>query len=139
YAHHQMSKPAEQLRRRRAPVVAVVPVRGSIHTGRSRPGGPGGPSAGSDTVVAALRHAAESDQIKAVVLAVDSPGGSYVASDAIRHAVLGVRKAGKPVVASMGGLAASGGYFVSMPADRVVALPGTLTGSIGVLAGKFVL
>lgn len=139
YAHRQAAKPAEQLRRRRAPAIAMVPIRGSIHTGRSRPGGPGGPSAGSDTVVAALRQAADSDQIKAVVLTVNSPGGSYVASDAIRHAVQAVRRAGKPVVASMGGVAASGGYFVSMPADRVLALPGTLTGSIGVLAGKLVL
>jgi protease-4 len=139
YAHRQTNKPREQLRRRRSPVVAVVPVRGNIHSGRSRPGGPGGPSAGSDTVVAALRHAAESDPVRAVVLAVNSPGGSYVASDAIRHAVHAVRQAGKPVVASMSSLAASGGYFVSMPADRIVALPSTLTGSIGVLAGKVVL
>jgi protease IV len=139
YAHRLATRPAEQIRRRRSPVVAAIPVRGSIHTGRSRPGGPGGPSAGSDTVVAALRHAADSDQIKAVVLMVNSPGGSYVASDAIRHAVQTVREAGKPVVASMGALAASGGYFVSMSADRIVALPSTLTGSIGVLAGKVVL
>jgi protease IV len=139
YAHRQAAKPAEQIRRRRASAIAVVPIRGSIHTGRSRPGGPGGPSAGSDTVIAALRQAAESDHIKGVVLSVNSPGGSYVASDGIRHAVLGVRAAGKPVVAAMGTVAASGGYFVSMPADRIVALPSTLTGSIGVLAGKIVL
>jgi protease-4 len=139
YAHRQTTKPSEQLRRRRSPVIAVVPVRGSIHTGRSRPGGPGGPSAGSDTIVAALRHAADSEQVRAVVLAVNSPGGSYVASDSIRHAVHAVRRAGKPVVASMSALAASGGYFVSMPAERIVALPSTLTGSIGVLAGKIVL
>jgi protease IV len=139
YAHRQATKPAEQIRRRRASAVAVVPIRGSIHTGRSRPGGPGGPSAGSDTVIAALRQVAESDHIKGVVLSVNSPGGSYVASDGIRHAVLGVRAAGKPVVAAMGTVAASGGYFVSMPADRIVALPSTLTGSIGVLAGKIVL
>ncbi|HEU0288179.1 MAG TPA: signal peptide peptidase SppA [Nocardioidaceae bacterium] len=139
YAHRLATKPAEQLRRRRSAVVAAIPVRGTIHTGRSRPGGPGGPSAGSDTVTAALRHAAESDQVKAVVLVVNSPGGSYVASDAIRHAVQTVREAGKPIVASMGAVAASGGYFVSMAADRIVALPSTLTGSIGVLAGKIVL
>jgi protease IV len=139
YAHRQATRPAEQLRRRRLPVVAAIPVRGNIHTGRSRPGGPGGPSAGSDTVTAALRHAAESDQVKAVVLVVNSPGGSYVASDAIRRAVQTVREAGKPIVASMGAVAASGGYFVSMAADRIVALPSTLTGSIGVLAGKIVL
>ena len=139
YAHRLATKPAEQLRRRRSAVVAAIPVRGTIHTGRSRPGGPGGPSAGSDTVTSALRHAAESDQVKAVVLVVNSPGGSYVASDAIRHAVQTVREAGKPIVASMGAVAASGGYFVSMAADRIVALPSTLTGSIGVLAGKIVL
>jgi protease-4 len=139
YAHRLATRPAEQLRRRRFSVVATIPVRGNIHTGRSRPGGPGGPSAGSDTVIAALRHAAESDQVKAVVLVVNSPGGSYVASDAIRRAVQTVRRAGKPVVAAMGAVAASGGYYVSMPADRIVALPSTLTGSIGVLAGKIVL
>ncbi len=139
YAHRQATKPTEQIRRRRATAIAVVPIRGNIHTGRSRPGGPGGPSAGSDTIIAALRQAAESDHIKGVVLSVNSPGGSYVASDGIRHAVLAVREAGKPVVAAMGTVAASGGYFVSMPADRIVALPSTLTGSIGVLAGKIVL
>jgi protease-4 len=90
-------------------------------------------------VVAALAAAAESDDVKAVVLQVDSPGGSYVASDAIRRAVQQVRATGRPVVASMGSLAASGGYFVAMPAERIVALPTTLTGSIGVLAGKMVL
>jgi protease-4 len=139
YAHRQATRPTEQIRRRRAMAIAVVPIRGNIHTGRSRPGGPGGPSAGSDTIIAALRQAAESDHIKGVVLSVNSPGGSYVASDGIRHAVLSVRAAGKPVVAAMGTVAASGGYFVSMPADRIVALPSTLTGSIGVLAGKIVL
>jgi protease IV len=69
---------------------------------------------------------------------VDSPGGSYVASDTIRREVQRAKEAGKPVVVSMGGLAASGGYLVSMDADRIVAQPGTLTGSIGVFGGKFV-
>jgi protease-4 len=69
---------------------------------------------------------------------VDSPGGSYVASDTIWRAVQLARQRGKPVVASMGDMAASGGYFVSMGADRIVAAPGTLTGSIGVYAGKYV-
>ena len=68
-----------------------------------------------------------------------SPGGSYVASDAIRHEVLRLRGRGTPVVASMASVAASGGYFVAMPADVIVAQPGTITGSIGVLAGKGVL
>jgi protease-4 len=128
-----------QVKRRKDPVVGVVEVRGQIVSGRSRPGGVLGRSAGSDTVVAALQAAAKSDDVKAVVLQVDSPGGSYVASDAIRRAVQQLRSTGRPVVASMGSVAASGGYFVAMPAERVVALPTTLTGSIGVLAGKMVL
>jgi len=132
--------PVEQVRRRRAPQVAVIAVHGAIVVGRSRQGRPGAiwDRAGSDTVVAALRTAQESDRVRAVVLHVDSPGGSYVASDAIRCAVLGLRASGRPVVASMGGVAASGGYFAAMGADRVFALPTTITGSIGVLAGKFV-
>ncbi|HZA15042.1 MAG TPA: signal peptide peptidase SppA [Myxococcaceae bacterium] len=98
----------------------------------------GGTSMGSDTVAAALRTAAEDEEVKAIVFRVDSPGGSYVASDTIRREVARAREKGKPVVVSMGGVAASGGYFVSMDADRIVAQPGTLTGSIGVYAGKFV-
>lgn len=74
-----------------------------------------------------------------MILRVDSPGGSAVASDAIRREVHQLRATGRPVVASMGDLAASGGYFVSMPAEEIVANPSTLTGSIGVLAGKFVI
>jgi protease-4 len=76
--------------------------------------------------------------VRTLVLRLDSPGGSYVASDAIRREVIRVREAGKSVIVSMGTLAASGGYFVSMPADTIVAQPGTLTGSIGVFGGKAV-
>ena len=94
------------------------------------------PASGSDTVGAALRAVADNDKVKAVVLRVDSPGGSYVASDAIRNEVLRLRSTGRPVIASMGSVAASGGYFVAMPADVIVAQPGTITGSIGVLTGK---
>lgn len=93
----------------------------------------------SDTVAKAIRDAAEDDKVKAIVLRIDSPGGSYVASDTIWRAVRQARAKGKPVVASMGHLAASGGYFVAMAADRIVADPGTVTGSIGVFAGKVVL
>ncbi|GAA1550988.1 signal peptide peptidase SppA [Kribbella sancticallisti] len=119
------------------PVVAVVRVTGGINVGRNSGGGPlGGPSSGSDTIGAALRAVAEDNKVKAVVLRIDSPGGSYVASDAIRHEVLRLRATGKPVIASMGSVAASGGYFVAMPADVIVAQPGTITGSIGVLSGK---
>lgn len=119
------------------PVVAVVRISGGITTGRNSGGGPlAGPRTGSDTITAALRAIADDDKVKAVVLRIDSPGGSYIASDAIRHEVLRLRATGRPVVASMGSVAASGGYFVAMPADLVVAQPGTITGSIGVLSGK---
>jgi protease-4 len=118
------------------PLVAVVRVTGGISVGRNSNSPMGGPGSGSDTVGAALRAVAANEHVKAVVLRVDSPGGSYVASDAIRNEVLRLRSTGRPVIASMGGVAASGGYFVAMPADVIVAQPGTITGSIGVLTGK---
>ena len=117
--------------------VALVEVRGDITSGRSRRG-PGGRQVGADTVAAGLRAARTDDSARAVLLRVDSPGGSAVASDTIWREVCRVREAGKPVVVSMGDAAASGGYFVACPADVVVALPATLTGSIGVFGGKFV-
>jgi protease-4 len=89
-------------------------------------------------VAAALRSAGRDDSVAAVLLRVDSPGGSYVASDVIWREVNQLRAAGKPVVASMGDVAGSGGYFVAMAADAIVASPGTLTGSIGVFSGKVV-
>jgi protease-4 len=113
-----------------------VRVSGGITVGRNANSPLGGPGSGSDTVGAALRAVADNDKVKAVVLRIDSPGGSYVASDAIRNEVLRLRSTGKPVIASMGSVAASGGYFVAMPADVIVAQPGTITGSIGVLTGK---
>ena len=91
---------------------------------------------GSDTVAAAIRAAANDDRVKAILFRVDSPGGSYVASDTIWREVVNARKAGKPVIVSMGNLAGSGGYFVAMAADKIVAQPGTITASIGVLGGK---
>ena len=123
--------------RRRRGVIAVVGAHGPIHLGRSGGVTPlPGPTAGADTVTAALRSAGRDDHVRAIVVRIDSPGGSAVASDAIRQAVLEVRAGGTPVVASMASLAASGGYFIAMPCDRVLASPGTLTGSIGVLGGK---
>jgi protease-4 len=125
---------------RRRPAVAVVQASGPIHLGRS--GGPSpfaGHSVGSDSLGSALRAAAKDRFVRAVVLRVDSPGGSYVASDAIRREVLALRETGTPVVASMADVAGSGGYYIAMPADWIVASPGTLTGSIGVLAGKQVI
>lgn len=114
--------------------VAVVHVHGVIRTGRS-----GRSGVGSDTVAAALRAAERDSKVRAVVLRVDSPGGSATASDVIWREVLLLRGRHTPVIVSMGDVAASGGYFVSAPADVIVAQPGTLTGSIGVIMGKPVL
>ncbi len=98
----------------------------------------GGQTMGSETVAKAIRTAVEDDDVAAILFRVSSPGGSYVASDTIWREVVLAKKAGKPVIVSMGDVAASGGYFVAMPADKIVAQPGTITGSIGVLAGKMV-
>jgi protease-4 len=126
--------------RRPKPAVALVTVAGPIVSGR---GGPrvvplGTPSAGGDTIAAALREVAADDSVSAIVLRVDSPGGSVTASETIWRTVTKARARGKPVVASMGAVAASGGYYVAMGADAIVANPGTITGSIGVVAGKLV-
>ncbi len=94
---------------------------------------------GADTVTAAFREAVEDEAVKAILFRIDSPGGSYVASDTIWREVGRARAAGKPVVVSMANVAGSGGYFVAIPADRIIAQPGTITGSIGVLGGKMVM
>ena len=126
--------------RKKDPAVAVITVAGPIVGGRGGPGlSPfGRSSAGGDTIAAALRQVAADDDVKAVVLRVDSPGGSVTASETIWREVGRVRAAGKPVVASMGSVAASGGYYVAMAAEVVVANPATITGSIGVITGKLV-
>jgi protease-4 len=121
--------------------VALVNGQGPIRLGRSGRGGPlpsQGPAMGSDTIGAALRAAVRDDRIKAIVFRVNSPGGSAVASDAIWREVVLARESGKPVIVSMGNVAASGGYYVAMAADTIVAQPGTITGSIGVVVGKAV-
>jgi protease-4 len=122
---------------RRRGHLALVEVRGPIVSGRTRRGAMGR-QVGSDSVGAALRAAMKDDNVRAVVLHVDSPGGSAVASDTIWREVCRVRDAGKPLVVSMGQAAASGGYYIACPADVIVALPSTLTGSIGVFGGKMV-
>lgn len=130
---------AERARRLPSPAggaVALIHATGPIRRGRSGRGPLAGGALGSDTVTASLRAAAADRRIRAIVLRVNSPGGSYVASDAIWREVVRARDAGRPVVVSMGDVAASGGYFVAMAADAIVAEPGTLTGSIGVLGGK---
>ncbi|GJF08216.1 signal peptide peptidase SppA [Mycolicibacterium cyprinidarum] len=123
----------------RQPTIAVVTLAGPIVSGRGRQMSPlGSPSAGGDTIAAALREAVADEDVAAIVLRVDSPGGSVTGSETVWREVVRARKAGKPVVASMGAVAASGGYYVSMSADEIVANPGTITGSIGVVTGKLV-
>ena len=109
--------------------VAVIVAAGEILPGEQPPG-----MIGSDTLAWQLRDAREDDAVKAVVLRIDSPGGSVFASEVIRREVAALREAGKPVVASMSSLAASGGYYIAMDCDRIVASPATLTGSIGIFA-----
>ena len=91
---------------------------------------------GADSVSAAFRAAVQDEEVRAILFRVDSPGGSYVASDTIWRETIRAKEAGKPVIVSMGNVAGSGGYFVAMAADKIVAQPGTITGSIGVLGGK---
>lgn len=119
--------------------IAVIYAPGVIMTGNSGGGPFQDESTGSDTIARALRRAADDESIKAVVLRVDSPGGSPVASDIIHNAVARVQEKKKPVVVSMGDYAASGGYYISANADRIVAEPSTITGSIGIYGGKFAL
>jgi protease-4 len=115
------------------PVVEVIRIHGAIVGGRTRRGL--GELAGAETVVAQLRRAAADGQVKAIVLRVESPGGDGLASDLIWRAVAKARER-KPVVASMGDVAASGGYLAAAAADAIVAEPSTLTGSIGVFVLK---
>jgi protease IV len=121
------------------PAVALILAKGAVMRGKNSVDPlSGGQSFGSDTTSAAIRAATDDDEVKVILLRVDSPGGSYVASDTIWRALEQAKARGKRVVVSMGDLAASGGYFVSMGADRIVADRATITGSIGVYAGKLV-
>jgi protease-4 len=115
------SKPSDKIQ--------VIVAQGEIVPGEQAPG-----TIGSDTLAEKLRDARFDDKVKAVVLRIDSPGGSTFASEVIRREVDELKAAGKPVVASMSTLAASGGYYIAMDADRIVASPATLTGSIGIFA-----
>lgn len=107
--------------------IAVVFANGAIMDGEETPGNVGG-----DTTAAQIRDARLDPKVKAIVLRVNSPGGSVSASEVIRAELAAARAAGKPVVVSMGGMAASGGYWISTPANYIVANPSTLTGSIGI-------
>jgi protease IV len=118
--------------------VAIVHGTGTIERGSSPGFDPlgGGSAFAASRVASHLREAAEDPSVRAIIFRVDSPGGSWVASDVVRREVVRAREAGIPVVVSMGNAAASGGYLVSVSADRIVAHPSTLTGSIGVVAGR---
>jgi protease IV len=124
---------------RQDPGVALIYASGAIRRGRSGRSPLTGGAMGSDTIASAIRAATKDEHTRAILLRVNSPGGSYVASDTIWREVVRARAAGTPVVVSMGDVAASGGYFISMAADQIIAQPGTITGSIGVLTGKPVL
>ncbi|PMH40595.1 signal peptide peptidase SppA [Vibrio sp. 10N.286.49.B3] len=109
--------------------IAIVVASGAIMDGSKT-----NRSVGGDTTASLLRQARTDDKIKAVVVRVDSPGGSAFASEVIRNEIQAIKDAGKPVVVSMSSLAASGGYWISMNADKIVAQPTTLTGSIGIFS-----
>jgi protease-4 len=115
--------------------IAVIYASGEIWPGKSEDSATGGQSVGSDTMVKTINEAAQDKTIKAIVIRVDSPGGVHYASDAIWRAVE-VAKQKKPVVISMGDLGASGGYYISCNANKIIAEPSTFTGSIGIFAGK---
>jgi protease IV len=119
----------QKLKRNTAGGVGVVIASGEILDGEQPPG-----TIGGLTTAALLREVRNDDDIAAVVLRVDSPGGSVLASEQIYRAVRALKQAGKPVVVSMGDLAASGGYYVAAPADKIFASPNTITGSIGIFA-----
>lgn len=117
------------------PKIAVVYAIGAIMPGESQNGLLTGNVLGSETLVKAINKARDDDDVKAIVLRVDSPGGSALASDIIWRSVEQAKEK-KPVIVSMGHVAASGGYYISMGADSIIAEPNTITGSIGVVGGK---
>jgi protease-4 len=127
--------PSDSLNLNNGERVAVIYASGAINVGRSSNSPFGGEMVGSDTIVEAVNKAADDSTIKAIVLRVDSPGGSALASDLMWFALENA-KAKKPVVVSMGDVAASGGYYIACNAHKIVAEPSTVTGSIGVFMGK---
>jgi protease IV len=129
---------ASSLGLNRGPRIAVIYATGVIASGESSYDSPSGQVLGSDTMVEYIRKARGDDSIKAIVLRIDSPGGSAIASDVVWREVMLTRPV-KPIVASMSDVAASGGYYIAMPAHAIVAEPATLTGSIGVVMLKFVI
>jgi len=124
----------------KGPRVAVIYASGTIASGKSGYDPVNGPIAGSDTLIDYIKQARRDSAVRAIVLRVDSPGGSATASDAIWRELMITKneRSDRPLVVSMSDLAASGGYYIAMPAQVIVAQPSTLTGSIGIFGGKFV-
>ena len=118
------------------PAIALIHATGTITNGKSDRPGLGEVTAGAETIVQAIEDAAADPEVKAILFRIDSGGGGVSASETIRRALTKARESGKPVIASLGDTAASGGYWIALAADRIVASPGTVTGSIGVVAGK---
>ena len=129
---------AEGSPHRSGPVIAVIDANGLIMSGSANPSPLAASSGvGADDIADGLRDAANDERVRAILLRINSPGGSAVASETIWAATLLAKRAGKPLVVSMGDVAASGGYYIAANADTIVAEPATLTGSIGVVGGKF--
>ena len=124
----------------RGPRIGVIYATGTINSGKSGFDPLNGAVAGSDSLIESIRQARRDTSLRAIVLRIDSPGGSAAASDAIWRELMIAKteRADRPIVASMSDLAASGGYYIAMPAQVIVAQPGTLTGSIGIFGGKIV-
>lgn len=123
----------------KGPKIAVIPVEGMIISGsaKSSPFGMGDKMAGADDIVASIEDAATDKSVRAIVLRINSPGGSPTASETIHRALVWAKKEKhKEIIVSMGSVAASGGYWISTPANRIYAMDSTLTGSIGVVGGK---
>lgn len=118
--------------------IALITAEGMISDKSSGGEIPGQATVGADELAGAFDDAAKDKDVKAILFRIDSPGGSPAASETIRRAVVHAQKKGKPVIVSMGDTAASGGYWIAMNGDRIIANPSTLTGSIGVVSGKFV-
>ena len=125
--------------RAKAKIALIIGEGDIISYGSQSHAGLSGGDMPADKIAAAFEDVRKDKSIVAVVFRIDSPGGSPEAAESIRHAIIETQKKGKPVIVSMGGYAASGGYWVATPADKIVAEPATITGSIGVFGGKFVL
>lgn len=118
--------------------IALIVVDGGIERGQTPPlDARGGSTVGAETVAKAIRQAVSDEEVAAILLRIDSPGGSHIASDTMWYEVMQAKKAGMPIITSMGTVAASGGYFVAMASDHIISNAATITGSIGAYSGKY--